>query len=54
MLCDRLYVPTDHLNGLPGGVLVDAFHTEDSDRALSLAAQAIAFISEHLRIVEDP
>lgn len=51
---DRFYIPTRYPNGLPGGIPAEAFLAEDAHRALSLAAQAITFVAEHLRIVEDP
>jgi hypothetical protein len=54
MLRDRPYVPTRHPNGLPGGVPAEAFLAEDADSALPLAAQAVTFVAEDLRIVEDP
>ena len=54
MLRDRLYVPTRHPNGLPGGIPAEAFLAENADRALSLAAQATPFTAKDLRIVEDP
>ena len=54
MLRDRLYVPTRHLNGLPGGVPAEACLADDADRSLSLAAQATSFAAKDLRDVEVP
>ena len=53
MLHDRLYVPTSYLNGGPGGVQAGTM-AENSDRALSISAQATTFAAEHMRDVEDP
>jgi hypothetical protein len=54
MLRDHPYIPTRHLNGLPGGVPAEALLAEDADRALSLVAQGVAPVSERLRDVEVP
>jgi HEPN domain-containing protein len=50
---DRFYIPTRYPNGLPGGIPAEAYLAEDSHRALSLAEQAITFVAQRLRIVED-
>ena len=53
VVLDRFYIPTRYPNGLPGGIPGEAYLAEDAHRALSLAEQAITFIAERLRIVED-
>ncbi|MGQ9626366.1 MAG: HEPN domain-containing protein [Anaerolineae bacterium] len=45
---DRFYIPTRYPNALPGGVPGEEYDETDSEKAISLAAEALEMVKKYL------